>query len=298
MNIEVSNFKIWKFVLFFIGMTVVSAVLSLLFLQDTDRMQAQQSIELLLNGSLTLYIYWSIRKGNIPINGTSMTQAMSGGRWAKYIGATLFIKVFGVIVTTIIGLLLFLSFPPILHFLHRLIEEETRQFITPTAFQFVLMVISLCILTPIWEEFFFRGILFRRFAIGTNTMRAAIYSSLIFGILHIGGSSMFHAFLVGMLFCYIYASTQNIWVPVILHSMGNLLSLLPILFSTAPYENIYLPSQKELKGELSTLLFPLLLCMVVGVILLRKYGSRLRKMTIARERERQAEGKEQQIASK
>lgn len=261
-------------------------------------MQAQQSVELLLNGSLTLYIYWSIRKGNIAINGTSMNQVMSGSRWAKYIGATLFIKVFGGIVTTIIGLLLFLSFPPILHFLHRLMEEETRQLITPTAFQFVLMVISLCILTPIWEEFFFRGILFRRFAMRTKTMRAAIYSSLIFGILHIGGSSMFHAFLVGILFCYIYASTQNIWVPVILHGIGNLLSLLPTLFSTAPYESIYLPSQKELKGELSTLLFPLLLCMVVGVILLRKYGPRLRKMAITREREMQAEGKEQQIASK
>lgn len=297
MNTGLSNFKIWKFILFSVGMTIVIAVVSIMFLQDADSMQAQQSIELLLNGSLALYIYMTFRKGEITFNGVSMTHAMSGGRWAKYIGATLFIKVFGVIISTIIGLLIFLSFPSVLHFLHRLIEEETLQFITPTAFQFVLMVISLCILTPIWEEFFFRGVLFRRFAMRTKTMVAAIYSSLIFGILHIGGSSMFHAFLVGILFCYIYASTQNIWVPVILHGIGNLISVLPTLLPTAPYENNYLPTHEDLKGELFTLLFPLMLCMVVGILVLIKYGPSLRKMTVSGEDEMQEESKKQQIAS-
>lgn len=290
MDTNVRNFTIWKFVLFFIGMTIISVVVSIVFLQEADSMQAQRIIELLLNSSLALYIYVSIRKGKIAFNGQPMQQAMTRGRWAKYIGATLFLKAVGVIAVTIFGLLLLLAFPSIIHLVEAILTEEATLISTPTAFQFLLMVISLCILTPIWEEFFFRGILFRRFALRTKTTRAAIYSSLIFGVLHIGGNSIVHAFLVGILFCYIYASTQNIWIPVILHGLGNFLSILPNLFPAVPYEMTYLPSQDQLKGELITMSFPLLLCLVIGAILLKKYWPRLQKMTIVKEQEMQVEG--------
>lgn len=289
MEAEIRSFTIWKFILFFFGATFISFFVGMMFLQEAGLMQAQRIIELLLNGSLVLYIYISIRTGKISFTGHSIKQTMSAGRWAKYIGATLFVKGIGIIVLTIGGLLLLLAFPFLFQLVEALLTEDSLQMSTPTVFQFLLLVVSLCILTPIWEEFFFRGILFRRFALRTKTTKAAIYSSMIFGILHIGGNSVIHAFLVGILFCYIYASTQNIWVPVILHSIGNLISVVPELLPAAPYTGFYLSSQEQIKEELVTMIFPLLLCLVAGAILLKKYWPRLQQMSVVEKEEKHSE---------
>ncbi|MGM9950488.1 MAG: lysostaphin resistance A-like protein [Lysinibacillus sp.] len=281
MDTNLRHFKVWKFGLFFLLLLIISTVISVIFLGELSGLAGKAAVDVLMTGLLMLYIYRSVKVLQIELNGQAISGAMSLGRWAKYMGATLFVKVIGIFGASTLVLLFLLAFPSSIDAINRILLEGQLQPERPTMFVFLLMFVSLCIFTPIWEEFFFRGILFRRLALRYRTTTSAVVSSLVFGLLHFGGNSIFHAFLVGILFCYIYASTQNIWVPVILHGIGNFVSLLPALFPPAAHGG-YVPTQQDLQEEILSLGIPLVLCLVASLWLLKRHWPKLRRMKVVK----------------
>lgn len=277
---NVRSFKIWKFVVFFIIATIVSSALTgLVPYSDTNTM----FLVLLLNVSLVLYIWFSVDTLRLKLNEQSMATVMTVGRWMKYISVTLLLKVIGILgILFIITLILFI-FPEILELLLLLLPQIDGTVATPSVLQFILQVISVCILTPIWEEIFFRGIVFRRLSIRYKTTTATIISSIIFGLMHFGGSSMLHAFLVGILFCYIYARTQNIWVPIILHGFGNFLSTLSLLAPSTATPVLPDVTADDLQLTLWMTGIPLFILVIVIVILAKKYWPVLRSIKVIEE---------------
>ena len=154
---------------------------------------------------------------------------------------------------------------------------------TPTVLLFIVQIISLCILTPIWEEMFFRGIVFRRLSLRYKTTTAAVVSSIVFGMMHFGGSSMFHAFLVGVLFCYIYARTQNIWVPIILHGLGNFISTVALLVPSTPTSDIQEVTTGNLQLTLLMTGIAIFVFLIVLIVLAKKYWPVLRSIKMIEE---------------
>ena len=94
----------------------------------------------------------------------------------------------------------------------------------------VPLIVVVVILTPIIEEFVFRGVLLdklRRF--GDKT--AIIFTALVFGLFHGNFSQFFYAFALGLIFAYITIKTNTIRYSIVLHMLVNLFGsvIMPML---------------------------------------------------------------------
>jgi len=83
-----------------------------------------------------------------------------------------------------------------------------------------MTILFLCILTPIAEELTFRKLLIDRAAIfGDKT--AIVISGLTFGLFHGNLYQFFYAFILGMIFAWVYVRSGKLILPVILHGIIN-----------------------------------------------------------------------------
>lgn len=78
------------------------------------------------------------------------------------------------------------------------------------------------ILTPFTEELVYRGIVWYRLRKSYPAIRAALLSSLLFGIAHADLRQGAYAFLMGMVFSLSYGLTCRFEVPFLLHALCNL----------------------------------------------------------------------------
>ncbi|MDO9629343.1 MAG: type II CAAX endopeptidase family protein [Acholeplasmataceae bacterium] len=100
----------------------------------------------------------------------------------------------------------------------------------------VLMIISAVIIGPIVEELIFRKAIFGMIK---SDKTALFVSTFIFGVIHLVGEasiaialvSGISYFVMGFIFGYIYIkSDRNIMVPITVHILSNLLSVIGVLF--------------------------------------------------------------------
>lgn len=94
----------------------------------------------------------------------------------------------------------------------------------------ILQMICLVVLVPICEEYVFRGLFFQRMRARTTYRYAAIYSSLVFGMLHMNLVQMIYGFILGLMLTYVYEKYGSLKAPVIAHMAMNLLSILATEF--------------------------------------------------------------------
>lgn len=93
--------------------------------------------------------------------------------------------------------------------------------------KFLLLYISIALLTPIKEELLFRGIIHRFFEYRYNFWIGFIVSSVIFGLMHTGFP--ISAISMGMILVLLYRLTNSLIPPIVLHIFWNsLVSLLLI----------------------------------------------------------------------
>ena len=93
----------------------------------------------------------------------------------------------------------------------------------------VAAFINFVILTPIYEEFIFRGLLVHRWTKKWGLMKAVVVSSLIFGVLHI---DIIGAFVFGYVMCLLYLRTKTLFVPIAAHALNNLFAWSAEVFSS------------------------------------------------------------------
>lgn len=90
-----------------------------------------------------------------------------------------------------------------------------------------LLVISIAILVPIFEELLFRGIILHFFQTRFSFWVAAIGSSFIFGIAHTYSVGvMVVTFILGMFMAILCKKTNSIIPAILLHMMNNILATL------------------------------------------------------------------------
>ncbi len=85
------------------------------------------------------------------------------------------------------------------------------------------------VFAPITEELVFRGIFFRAFEKRWGFWRAAALSSLVFAGVHLEPGLIAALGGLGILLCYLYARTDNLWVAVVFHGLFNCMSLVALL---------------------------------------------------------------------
>lgn len=103
-----------------------------------------------------------------------------------------------------------------------------------------LLIFTVCVLSPIAEELVFRYAIIKSFK--ANKKAAIITSGLLFGIIHMNIFQSIPAVFIGILFAYFFVKTDNIFLPIAMHMMFNILgsivqmfpgSFLTIVFTTS-----------------------------------------------------------------
>jgi hypothetical protein len=94
--------------------------------------------------------------------------------------------------------------------------------VPPTYGDFFLFIAVAAVIAPVAEEIFFRGILYgflRKWSLTT----ALVISTALFVIPHATGSGIpITQVIGGFLFAVAYEIEKNLFVPIIIHSLGNL----------------------------------------------------------------------------
>ncbi len=87
------------------------------------------------------------------------------------------------------------------------------------------MFIATVIISPIFEEILYRGLMYNKLKEISNAFIGVLISSILFALLHIPkygfGINTFFLFLVGILLAYCYEKSNNIYVPILVHSINN-----------------------------------------------------------------------------
>ncbi|MGF3104631.1 lysostaphin resistance A-like protein [Rossellomorea sp. DUT-2] len=91
-----------------------------------------------------------------------------------------------------------------------------------TFFTVLIAFISAAIISPIYEEIFYRGFLYRWLRTRMGLTGALLLSSLIFTIIHIPTYNVMPVnFFSGILFALVYERTNSIWPSVMIHGLTN-----------------------------------------------------------------------------
>jgi membrane protease YdiL (CAAX protease family) len=88
----------------------------------------------------------------------------------------------------------------------------------------VAVVVLVCVMAPVCEEFLFRGLLFTSLRASAGLWPAAIITGAMFGVIHIGSSPiglLVPLAILGLGLCLIYAWTRSLYPCVALHAVNN-----------------------------------------------------------------------------
>ncbi len=87
------------------------------------------------------------------------------------------------------------------------------------------MLINTVIIGPIFEEILYRGLMYNKLKEISNAFIGILISSILFALLHIPAYGLninsFCFMLGGILLAYCYEKTNNIYVPILVHSINN-----------------------------------------------------------------------------
>lgn len=138
----------------------------------------------------------------------------------------------------------------------------------------IILLIQLVVIAPLFEEFWFRGIVLEALRPYGNGF-AIFVSALMFGLTHANLNQFFYAFVLGIGLGYIAVSTSSIVTTTIMHAMFNSISGIMLLLITFEDVGDYLMdmsagitgTQTPMVTVYLVFLFCVFLLMLVGVFM-------------------------------
>ncbi len=89
----------------------------------------------------------------------------------------------------------------------------------------IIIALTAVLLAPLVEELLFRGVVFTALLQYLPRFWAFALSSLFFGLVHFNAVSLLPLSILAALFAWSYEKTGNLWVPILAHSLFNLINL-------------------------------------------------------------------------
>jgi membrane protease YdiL (CAAX protease family) len=82
-------------------------------------------------------------------------------------------------------------------------------------------ILTICVIAPVIEEMFFRGILLRGFLHNYPPWTAILLASLLFGLRHLDPGHAIVATVTGVVLGWLYYATRSLWPAVFAHALQN-----------------------------------------------------------------------------
>lgn len=89
------------------------------------------------------------------------------------------------------------------------------------AFVILALWLLVAVVTPLWEEVLFRGILFQALAARMPWFLAALAGGAVFAAIHIAPQALAYVFVLGVTCCLLLRFHRNLWAPIALHVVNN-----------------------------------------------------------------------------
>lgn len=105
---------------------------------------------------------------------------------------------------------------------------------------YIYIIIQTLLVSPVFEELFFRKFLFVQLLKKNKTQKAIMISSLCFSIIHFETpSNLVPTFIFGIITCLIYLKTKKIIYLIILHFLFNLCYILYSIYGESFFDWLY-----------------------------------------------------------
>jgi len=108
-------------------------------------------------------------------------------------------------------------------------ESQNMQTLTGPAL--FLAVLGVVVLAPVFEEIFFRGLLYSALRRRLGVALGVLVSAIVFGVLHFEPLSLLSLSMVGAIFAYLYERTESLFAPMLAHAVYNGVVILIALLS-------------------------------------------------------------------
>lgn len=96
-----------------------------------------------------------------------------------------------------------------------------------SSINFFIAFVSAAVISPIYEEIFYRGFLYRWFRSKYGLFTGMFVSSFIFMIVHIPTfNTLPYTFLAGLIFAWTYEKTNSVYPAIFIHALFNGLSVI------------------------------------------------------------------------
>lgn len=89
----------------------------------------------------------------------------------------------------------------------------------------IILILSIVVVAPIYEEIIFRGILLKGMANKINPTIALVISALFFAVVHFNVPQGINAFFLGLIIGAIYLKSNSIYLGIFTHFVNNFLAI-------------------------------------------------------------------------
>ena len=131
--------------------------------------------------------------------------------------------------------------------------------------------VKIAVFAPLFEEFLCRGLILRGLLYRMGPFMAILWSSLMFGLMHLNVWQAVPAICFGCFFGWIYYRTRSFWTVVGLHSLNNVLAIAAAaLFGV---EEVTQENIQSVFGETAAYIMVAVsaIVLIVGIGLINKY---------------------------
>lgn len=117
------------------------------------------------------------------------------------------------------------------------ISEEILEAIEANFLQ-ILVAVGMAV--PFYEEFFFRGLIFKELQNSSRLWIAVVLQGLIFGALHLNWFQFIYTFPAGIVMGMVFLRYRSIWAPILIHLGWNTTSTLLSIPEDLPFAGFVL----------------------------------------------------------
>ncbi len=89
--------------------------------------------------------------------------------------------------------------------------------------QYLFLLFTVAFLPAIFEELYFRGLMFTSFSNSYTKSTTIVLTSLFFGIIHLDPARFIYTFLLGLILAYVLIKSESIYVSMWVHFLNNFL---------------------------------------------------------------------------
>jgi len=105
-------------------------------------------------------------------------------------------------------------------------DTVSEEIFTAIAANFPLALLAVGIVVPFYEEFLFRGLIFKELQKNSKLWVAIVLQGLLFGIFHLNPLQFSYTFPAGIIIGMVFLRYQSIWAPILIHLGWNSTSTL------------------------------------------------------------------------